>query len=223
MIVYILVLIGIWTCLAHIYSHMSALYTFWKHKNSICTCIVPESKAFSPINVVSVLHPMSTYKIRDIVSKFSIGVDLMILNCTGDINIGIMVRNAFVFGISRVWIVGRRVWDKRTAVGGHHYINITYMKELPDDFFSISGISPLFVEQGGASLYDIDWRPALRTRTCIVVGNEHSGIPSHILNKFPNNIVSIPQVGWTRSLNVSVACGIVLSEMQRASMKGVIV
>ncbi len=192
-----------------------------KRKVISLSYITKETKYFSQHNVVESIQDMNMTDTRNIVRKFSLNIDLLILNCNGDINIGMMVRNSFVFGISRVWIVGRKVWDKRTSVGSHHYMDIRYVKSISDTFFEDNNLTPMLIEQNGTNIYDLKWKPFVAGRLCIVMGNERTGIDKNLLDKYPKSIVSIPQVGWTRSLNVSVANGIVLSEMQRYMMKRV--
>lgn len=184
-------------------------------------------KYISPTNVVSSLQKMDRGTIRNIVGKFSIDVDIMIINCNGDINVGMMFRNSFIFGVPRIWIVGRKRFDPRSSVGAHHYLTVNHVPVLRPEFFDENNLTPVFIEQGGENLYNFKWErfnnrvsdSGVLKRMCIIMGNEHSGIDPLLLSAFPNNIVSIPQIGWTRSLNVAVANGIVLNEYQRHLMK----
>lgn len=50
--------------------------------------------------------------------------------------------------------------------------------------------------------------------TAIVLGNEHDGISTEFLSHLDGNIF-IPQVGMVRSLNISVACAVILYELFR--------
>ncbi len=50
--------------------------------------------------------------------------------------------------------------------------------------------------------------------TAIVLGNEHDGISAEFLSHLDGNIF-IPQVGMVRSLNISVACAVILYELFR--------
>ena len=49
----------------------------------------------------------------------------------------------------------------------------------------------------------------------IIFGNESSGLPTEIINKYKNNVVTMPMMAGGRSLNLSVAAGIVLYEALR--------
>src|SRR5205085_7526881 len=46
------------------------------------------------------------------------------LNLKGDNNLGMIIRTASNFGMSKVIILGRRNYDRRTTVGMHNYIAI---------------------------------------------------------------------------------------------------
>ena len=49
----------------------------------------------------------------------------------------------------------------------------------------------------------------------IIFGSETTGLPASILDKYPSQIINIPMKGEDRSLNLSVAAGIVLYEALR--------
>ena len=46
-------------------------------------------------------------------------------------------------------------------------------------------------------------------------GSETTGLPAEIINMYPDHILQIPMIGGERSLNLSVAAGIVLYEALR--------
>lgn len=173
------------------------------------------TKYISPVNICDAIQSRPAEQVKQIVRNFSTGVDLMIINCNGDMNVGMMLRNAFVFGVSRVWIVGRRKFDTRFTVGAHHYLLIQHVAHVDSEFFKLQNMTPVLVEQGGKSVYQVKWKPLLAQNICLVMGNEHHGIDPNLLLAFPKQIISIPQTGWTRSLNVGVASAVILSEIQR--------
>lgn len=68
------------------------------------------------------------------------------------------------------------------------------------------------VETGSAKTYtNAKYNP----NDYIVFGSETTGLPVSIMDKYRERIVSIPMIGDTRSLNLSVAAGIVLYEALR--------
>ena len=65
--------------------------------------------------------------------KFSVGC----INVTGDLNIGMMIRSACLFGAENFYIFGRNKFDKRSTVGAENYINI--VQYVFDSMFNFKG------------------------------------------------------------------------------------
>jgi len=188
-------------------------------------------------NVRDDLKHLTADEIRIEQARISKPWAVMLLNVTGDFNTGVILRTACAFGAKAVYIVGRKKYDKRTAVGVHHYFQ-TYSisgfqdfgtepnREIVRKTLEDNKLCPIFIEQGGLSVEDpAIWDnriKAIRLRDMIptlVVGNEGLGIPDDILELgrlIPNSFqVSIKQIGITRSLNVSTAFGIVAHTMSQ--------
>jgi len=68
------------------------------------------------------------------------------------------------------------------------------------------------VETGGCRTYT---QAVYTPQDYIIFGSETAGLPTQILDAYRDNIVSIPMAGDMRSLNLSVAVGIVLYEALR--------
>jgi len=147
---------------------------------------------------------------------FSVGL----INITGELNVGMMIRSACLMGAENVYIFGRKKFDARSTVGAEKYINIvqyTYDDPLHADELILHQLallphSVVLCEQGGwelgrdnTTLYNAMTRPPL-----FVFGSESHGIPSLITdsNKFLR--LSIPQRGVLRSFNVSAAMNIIV-------------
>ena len=68
------------------------------------------------------------------------------------------------------------------------------------------------VETGGELTYaDVKYQPD----DYIIFGSETTGLPPWLLEQYAGRIISIPMTGEERSLNLSVAAGIVLYEALR--------
>ena len=82
-----------------------------------------------------------------------------------------------------------------------------------DDFLEKNSIHDIFfVETGGSKKYtDVSY-----SKNCFLVfGSETTGLPKSILDEYQENVVHIPMIKGERSINLSVAVGIVLYEALR--------
>ena len=85
-----------------------------------------------------------------------------------------------------------------------------------DNFSDFLTINPhacfYLVETGGGQTYaDVQYKMG----DYIVFGSETCGLPGRLLAEYPERIITIPMTGKERSLNLSVAAGIVLYEALR--------
>jgi len=152
---------------------------------------------------------------------------VMLVNLYGDRNIGTMIRTSTIMGASKVIMVGRRIFDRRTSVGAQHYIEVVRYLGFPDDLQVILGdYSPICIEQGGESLDDLNWVPYVRgdlKPPCFIFGAEDTGLSREFIEKCRKldsyRCVSIPQTGILRSMNVSTVHSIVLNDYAKEIRK----
>jgi len=101
---------------------------------------------------------------------------------------------------------------KRSGLDYWHKINVyeydnfaDFLQKNPDACFYLA-------ESGVGKTYaDVEYNMG----DYIIFGSETCGLPGWMLEKYPDRVVSIPMVGEERSLNLSVAAGIVLYEALR--------
>jgi tRNA(Leu) C34 or U34 (ribose-2'-O)-methylase TrmL len=187
--------------------------------------------ANGPRNVHDHLKNMSVDELQEYSRKDRLPWHTACLNVTGDLNVGAMIRTSHCMGASSVMIFGRQKIDNRSLVGSANYINVEKIKDQSDEFSSQRffwtmrerNLTPIFVEIGGLPLPRVDWKSKLDAishqgcQPCMVMGNETGGIPQEMIwsclpiaNSF---VVSIPQRGVIRSMNVSVAHSMVVGSM----------
>lgn len=167
---------------------------------------------------------LSVDELKKVQTEQSLPFAVCVLNLTGDLNTGMIVRTACTMGAQHVILYGRRKYDKRSTVGAQNYIPIDRIAGLTTDgetfaatpfrkMMTTLGYVPVFVEQGGTPVETIDWDnfvPAGGT-PCLVFGNESHGIPPAMMEG--ELVVSISQRGVLRSLNVSAAASIVIHSL----------
>lgn len=185
-------------------------------------------------NVRTELQHLRDDQLRDVYIANMNPDKVCCLNLKGELNIGMIVRSAELFHMSGVVILGRRMYDKRTTVGMHHYIPIERMGatlgdhseelDLPLIISLLEEWSKtyqlVFVEQGGISITEVTTLKQEKP-WMLILGSEDEGIPSGILDASETLHalrISIPQLGLGRSFNVSHAFAIVAYEMVRSQL-----
>lgn len=161
--------------------------------------------------------------------------DVCILNISGDLNVGMIVRTAHLMGVRKVWIFGRKKFDNRSLVGSHNYTNVIHIHGLDSedeldlykfrDLLKNESLIPIYVEQGGTPIHEVKWDMPLYIEggnegiPCFIFGNESTGIPSDFMTNPDEMTVTVPQVGVIRSYNVAATASIVLWEYVRSMLK----
>lgn len=131
-------------------------------------------------------------------------------NISGDFNKATGIRNSNAFMAKESWIIGRRKWDKRGAVGTQHYNHIKYAESLDQIYLNepeIRNMRWVAVDNvpGATPITYYDWNP----ETFMIFGEEQRGISPMALG-MADDVVYIPQLGSVRSLNVGTAAGIIM-------------
>jgi tRNA G18 (ribose-2'-O)-methylase SpoU len=153
---------------------------------------------------------------------------VMTLNVLGDMNVSTVIRSAHLMGAERVAVFGRRKIDNRGLVGTGNYQQVDRVWGVDEDlqlqqtpfldYCNTHAYTPVFVEQGGSNVYDVDWKlmhftcSNLHKKIMLVLGTEREGVPDHIIQAgktLGGSVVSIPQRGVIRSHNLSMAFAIV--------------
>lgn len=188
-----------------------------------------EQEISSTWNITDDLKGKSYDEIWKEVQKDRLDFSVMVINVSGNLNVGNILRTSLGLGASRFFIFGRSGYDHRSTVGAHNYFPIhTFpVGEIESNEATLAfkyvideyKLFPVFLETGGDPYYNLNW-PEWHynqhyqhdKQTCILVGSESSGIPENILNAAnPRIITSIPMRRPLRSLNVSSAFAIFAS------------
>ena len=127
----------------------------------------------------------------------------------GDFNFSTIIRNCNSFLGKKVIRCGIKRWDKRGAVGTHHYEHVDYADSVMDvlhdyrrDGYRIVAIDNV----GDAQIIN---KYLWTNKSVMVFGEEGRGLSDEVL-EFADDIVYIQQYGSVRSLNVGTASGIIM-------------
>jgi tRNA G18 (ribose-2'-O)-methylase SpoU len=172
-------------------------------------------------NVHTPLQSMPVDRVKALSKGLALPLALMMYNLNGDMNVGMSVRTAVIYGCSDIYIVGKKRYDRRPEVGAKNYIRFHRVPSITSSFFHENKLLPVFVEQGGTPLEEFSFKPYFPKklepgwRVCLVMGSESYGIPSNMIKEIGAPVLTMSQYGVMRSLNVSVATGIVLYEFTK--------
>ena len=170
------------------------------------TPIVPPHK--QP-NVVDHLKWIKQHDVEQTINPQKIPVSLLLVNIERDNNLGNIIRSANTFGVSEIFIYGRKKFDRRTSVGAEYFMSfrhITFCQDLDPVLTEFDTVIGLEQTSWSQELHSFSW-PG--DKTLLMIGQESIGLDKSLSQKC-HYTLEIEQYGTTRSLNVSVATGIAL-------------
>ena len=168
------------------------------------------------MNVLDSLKDLAIPEIAKYCHSNSMPASVAMINIGGDFNLSTMVRNANFFGFRSVHYVGKKKWDKRGSVGTHHYTPMYYYKDEEEFIKTISSTGrPLIAIENNIpefkditfNLFNFDFSNV--DEPVFVFGEEKAGLSETILMA-ATCILTIPNYGSVRSLNVGTTSGIVM-------------
>tara|TARA_R110000824_G_scaffold148920_6_gene318913 strand:- start:2551 stop:3108 length:558 start_codon:yes stop_codon:yes gene_type:complete len=134
----------------------------------------------------------------------------------GDFNFSTLIRNANAFNANEVYYIGKKRWDRRGTVGTHHYTDINYLGDEIEGIESYMALKEKYtfvaIENNPVNgcpvhpLNQFKWPK----NPLMIFGEEGDGISWPVL-ALVDEVVSIPQFGSVRSLNVGTTSGIVMN------------
>ena len=137
-------------------------------------------------------------------------------------NVGAVLRSAESIGMIEIFVLNsdpqlqkkKMKLGKRTSSGARKWVDVHLYNNTEQCFSKVREKYPnilgAFLGGESKSLFDLDFT----VPTAILFGNEHDGITPESL-KHCTGLFTIPQFGFTQSLNSSVACAITLYEACR--------
>ncbi len=135
-------------------------------------------------------------------------------------NFGAIIRTSEALGVDGIIIpndrsVGVNATVVKTSAGAISYTKIIRVPNLANAIEKLkkNGFWIVGTDMDGSDYTSLDYRMPV----CLVIGNEGHGM-SQIVKKNCDFIARIPMYGKINSLNASVSCGIVLSEIVRSRL-----
>ncbi len=161
-------------------------------------------------------------RIEEVVNNRKLDLTIILENVHDPHNIGAVLRTCDSIGISEVYLLYNSPQIKKqnlkkgrlSSTGADKWIEAhefhsveECMKAVKEKYGKIYGT---YLGEKSQSLYEIDMTNSM----ALMFGNEHTGISEEALAYLDGNFI-IPQVGFVKSLNISVACAVTLYEAFR--------
>lgn len=131
-------------------------------------------------------------------------------------NVGSIFRSADAAGIEKIFLCGITGYPPqqgitKSALGAQESVVWEYQKKALSvvQSYKKQGFKIVALEQSPKSVFYQNYHIQKEEKTLLIVGNEISGVSQELMNE-ANGVVEIPMYGIKNSLNVAVACGIVL-------------
>lgn len=143
-------------------------------------------------------------------------------------NIGAVLRTCDAVGIQEIYVIyndprlQKRGLDigHKSSSGAKQWIHINYYEDVTSCMTQVRAkykkVYGTHLDTEARDLYEMN----LSSSCALAFGNEHAGLSSELLSHLDANFI-IPQHGFVKSLNISVACAISLYEaMRQRSVEG---
>lgn len=172
--------------------------------------------------VIALISPIEFQEIENVLpSIFDKGKDplILILDQVSDVrNFGAIVRSADCAGVDAIVIPEKgaariNADTVKTSAGAIFNVPVCRSRNLEKSiqFIKDSGIKVLAATEKAESIY---YNTTMNVPLAILAGAEDSGISPRLLN-LADQLIKIPIVGQIESLNVSVACSLMIYEALR--------
>ncbi|TNE52530.1 MAG: RNA methyltransferase [Bacteroidetes bacterium] len=168
------------------------------------------------------MNPERAKKIREVIRRSQPDLTVVLENIYDPLNISAVIRSCDAVGVREIFMVYTQDYltkrrlkvGKKTSGGAFKWIDFYLFEDLEECFSRVreryGRILATHLGEASSSLYELD----LTESTALLFGNEDEGISAEALALADGNYI-IPQVGFTESLNISVACAVSLYEARR--------
>jgi tRNA (guanosine-2'-O-)-methyltransferase len=138
-------------------------------------------------------------------------------------NISAVMRTCDAVGIQDIFILNTKIakhdyFGVKSSSSAAKWLTVHQFTNVKECFDALrknyNKIYTTHLSSDAVSLYDIDFTDSV----ALVFGNEHDGVSQESIDMADGNFI-IPQLGFIKSLNISVACAVSIYEAHRQKMK----
>ena len=176
-------------------------------------------------NVSDRFRDMSTEDIKKSLQETARPFAVLMEHWSGDFNISTLIRNANAFNAKEIYYIGKKKWDRRGAVGTHHYVDVFHLGDELEGFKNLMKLKERYTfvafennpanERTTHRLDQFIWPK----NPLMIFGEEGQGVSLPVL-AMAEEVVEIPQFGSVRSLNVGTASGITMYDWHSKNTTG---
>jgi 23S rRNA (guanosine2251-2'-O)-methyltransferase len=175
--------------------------------------------------VIAFISEIEYQKLEQVIPMlYEQGIDpfILVLDHVTDVrNFGSIARTAECAGVNAIVVpdkgaAGINADAMKASAGALNIIQVCRVNNLSQavDYLKESGLKIFAASEKGEKMYtEIDYTGPV----CIVMGAEDKGVSYDII-KQTTQVVKIPLLGKVESLNVSVACGLILYEVVKSKL-----
>lgn len=161
-------------------------------------------------------------RIREVIRQSQPDLTVVLENIFDPLNISAVLRSCDAVGVREIFVIYTPEYlkkrnlkvGKKTSGGAFKWMDIYVFHDLEECFKRVreryERVLVTRLGEESKSLYELD----LAKPTALLFGNEDEGVSDEALAMADGNFL-IPQVGFTESLNISVACAVSLYEARR--------
>ena len=165
-------------------------------------------------------------RIRDIVRNRQHNLTVILENVHDPHNIGAVLRTCDSVGIGEIYVVytEKELQDRgllvgsKSSTGVKQWIQVNYHTSLADCICEVrkkyDQVLGAVLSHDSRPVYSFDMTASL----ALLFGNEHGGLSEEAISITDGRFV-VPQVGFVKSLNISVACAVTLYEVFRQRLE----
>ncbi len=138
-------------------------------------------------------------------------------------NISAVMRTCDAVGIQDIYILNTKIpkhdyFGVKSSSSAAKWLTVHQFTNAQACFTALrknyNKIYTTHLSSDAVSLYDIDFTDSV----ALVFGNEHDGVSQESIDMADGNFI-IPQLGFIKSLNISVACAVSIYEAHRQKME----
>ena len=165
------------------------------------------------------MTPQRDERLTAVLNKRQPDITVVLENVFDPHNISAVMRTCDAVGIQDIYILNHKIpphrkWGEKSSSSAAKWLSIHQFTDPQACFEALrkkyKKIYTTHLSTDAVGLHELN----LTESVALVFGNEHDGVSEEIRNLADGNFI-IPQVGMIQSLNISVACAIIIYEAFR--------